>query len=914
MRYLFNFFTTAWFALVLDTGANALRLTDERNAGGESNIEQAASPDALFDCHAGLAGWRDLWSRAKKDWCCQNSRLGCEYDCKQSVARAATDWSEPQRQWCCSNFHLGCKDGLIQGSTVAAVDAAATHLEHKVGLERSGDASGAAVRDAAVHGEEYLSDADGEAGSSIRVTVQGLRDALADPGLFNCHVGLHGRGVAGWSDEKIAWCCENQNIGCQQEGDTMLPQGLLADRQPVAHAERRYTEVAHGPLRGGPRGPVKGPAMVEAERGGNLEHERQNASEEEKIERRHAELNRQEAESLSRDGAKQGARRMEDRRDKREFMQQDKELSQQAVTLENHEVMKKHAGEEGLQQDAAAEQQEDERSSSDDAKGEADKVGLGPAVMQEAEAEERNSKNAGEQSSNAKVVVNQSLQEEASLQEAAFGDWQDYWDPGAAVATNVMYPGDAPPAVQLGSDYFDYFNSVDYLDFFDYFDYTDGAPPLAGDPLLGGPPEDVFHVHVQDVPPAGDMMPPAVPPLELLPADVPPPLPPAAFDVPVPAFARDAVRVHGVHQEVFDGGSAALGYGDYLDYGGPAAPPLGYFPGALPPAVGPVVPPPLAEHLEVHTIAYDYDYFEVPAAVPHRWAVPAVVPPPLADYAFSYDYWVMSAAVPAPLAVRAAVPPPLADYVFDYDYLDMPAAFPAPLAVPAAVPPPLAEHLEVHTVAYDYGDFDYLDIPAVVPPTLGVPAVVPPPLAAGVYDYDYLDVPAAVPPPLAVPAAVPSTLAGAAVAPLPLAVYASDYDYLDVPAAVPPPLALPAVVPAPLAEHLELHVYGYDYEDHVERSVHSSGDRTYIVDDVHVYGHDVSDGDINHMLEAAGTAAGTAADTAAGVAAVPPPGFVVGTVAGPALPGQLDYSVDYLSSLYSDYVESDTLIFHTYEE
>jgi len=52
---------------------------------------------------------KEKWSDEKKEWCCQNEKLGCEdndeYNCKTKE-----NWSDEKKAWCCQNEKVGCDD------------------------------------------------------------------------------------------------------------------------------------------------------------------------------------------------------------------------------------------------------------------------------------------------------------------------------------------------------------------------------------------------------------------------------------------------------------------------------------------------------------------------------------------------------------------------------------------------------------------------------------------------------------------------------------------------------------------------------------------------------------------------------------------------------------------------------------
>jgi hypothetical protein len=77
---------------------------------------------APFDCQAGLANAHHGWSIAKKQWCCENRRIGCRGpdtpsyvghpaiapDCNAGLSNWERGWSYEKKRYCCKHHGKGC--------------------------------------------------------------------------------------------------------------------------------------------------------------------------------------------------------------------------------------------------------------------------------------------------------------------------------------------------------------------------------------------------------------------------------------------------------------------------------------------------------------------------------------------------------------------------------------------------------------------------------------------------------------------------------------------------------------------------------------------------------------------------------------------------------------------------------------
>ncbi|CAJ1337675.1 unnamed protein product [Effrenium voratum] len=112
---------------------------------GMKNWQSWSNEHMLFCCkHYGLAcpfdcftGTPELWPPGQRQWCCENSRVGCgahgqRYDCDAGFSRWQSTWTPSKKQWCCANFNRGCQETGAQGCDALC----RTHLGDTSCLER----------------------------------------------------------------------------------------------------------------------------------------------------------------------------------------------------------------------------------------------------------------------------------------------------------------------------------------------------------------------------------------------------------------------------------------------------------------------------------------------------------------------------------------------------------------------------------------------------------------------------------------------------------------------------------------------------------------------------------------------------------------------------------------------------------
>jgi len=103
------------------------------------HLHTEARPHLPFNCSAGFKYWVQGWSYSKREWCCNQSRRGCEtFDCILEPEGSDANWSAAEKNWCCNYKNLGCKTA---GYTMVAVvkndfNAIDDEVHDKVSLKR----------------------------------------------------------------------------------------------------------------------------------------------------------------------------------------------------------------------------------------------------------------------------------------------------------------------------------------------------------------------------------------------------------------------------------------------------------------------------------------------------------------------------------------------------------------------------------------------------------------------------------------------------------------------------------------------------------------------------------------------------------------------------------------------------------
>jgi len=140
-----------------------------------------------FNCTAGLARWRTGWSVVKKDWCCNNKRIGCLFNCSAGALRWKRGWSKAKKDWCCQNQNFGCEGEVAKQTTTTGVPTEITTMLTTT--------------------------------TAAKPTTTAITTTITTT-PFDCQAGIL-RAAIGWSKEKQAWCCTDQQVGCIK-GDEMV--------------------------------------------------------------------------------------------------------------------------------------------------------------------------------------------------------------------------------------------------------------------------------------------------------------------------------------------------------------------------------------------------------------------------------------------------------------------------------------------------------------------------------------------------------------------------------------------------------------------------------------------------------------------------------------------------------------------
>lgn len=137
----------------------------------------AARPQAWYDCADGRSTW-ELWPPSKKSWCCQGGFIPtCDaYDCGDGQQEA---WFPDKSAWCCAQ----------RGRCAISETTTVLHFDCSQDAERW---------------EKAWS-------SSKKAWCCATSKVACDP--FDCAPAAEGM----WSPEKRDWCCEHKQEGCSSD-------------------------------------------------------------------------------------------------------------------------------------------------------------------------------------------------------------------------------------------------------------------------------------------------------------------------------------------------------------------------------------------------------------------------------------------------------------------------------------------------------------------------------------------------------------------------------------------------------------------------------------------------------------------------------------------------------------------------
>ncbi|CAK9053701.1 unnamed protein product [Durusdinium trenchii] len=161
--------------------------------------------DTTFDCDEGAA-FPDVWSVAKRAFCCRHESKGCSdatpprYDCHAGHNGA---WSKAQTQWCCDMKNVGC--GALPPKFDCGEQVAEWHQAWSVQKQR------------------FCCDSVKVGCPKTRPWLQKLlqvETTTVHPSgqQFDCRAGVKHWKEA-WSPSKAHWCCAHRGYGCPYNCD-----------------------------------------------------------------------------------------------------------------------------------------------------------------------------------------------------------------------------------------------------------------------------------------------------------------------------------------------------------------------------------------------------------------------------------------------------------------------------------------------------------------------------------------------------------------------------------------------------------------------------------------------------------------------------------------------------------------------
>eukprot|EP00929_Paragymnodinium_shiwhaense_P023953 TRINITY_DN14878_c0_g1_i3.p1 TRINITY_DN14878_c0_g1~~TRINITY_DN14878_c0_g1_i3.p1 ORF type:complete len:1385 (-),score=314.30 TRINITY_DN14878_c0_g1_i3:79-3888(-) len=246
--------------------------------------EEAGS--GVFDCQEDLEAADRIWSDKKRQWCCGNKKLGCssapggaaptqapplvkpsrvdslaemgaaveyQYNCQGELQNWRNAWPDAKKAWCCEHQKLGCEDKAAD-SAAKAVPAPAATSEPAKEMSRQPAAL------------QQKSDA---AAPSTQQQQQ------AESRGYDCEGDAEHWRTA-WPAPKQKWCCQNRQVGCADEAAS------LAQRQTVSRRNRQRRPDVRGPPRQFRRQPLRttreAPRLPALQQQAEMRQRRQEAS------------------------------------------------------------------------------------------------------------------------------------------------------------------------------------------------------------------------------------------------------------------------------------------------------------------------------------------------------------------------------------------------------------------------------------------------------------------------------------------------------------------------------------------------------------------------------------------------------------------------------------------------------------
>mmetsp|Transcript_118001 Transcript_118001/g.376215 ORF Transcript_118001/g.376215 Transcript_118001/m.376215 type:complete len:450 (+) Transcript_118001:54-1403(+) len=212
-----------------------------------------ASDEEVHDCWRNLIAWTSEWSFKKKLWCCDNKELGC-YDC----SHPSEDWAPDRHDWCCRAKQVGCDlaepdavEAAVEKSQtkgLTAFDCGETLLSWQTSwsFEQKDwccTNEGLGCYDCSAASSSWTGTQQDFCCRSKGIGCSGQNSEPQAPmqAEYNCQDGLDDFEFL-WSDNKKAWCCAHQYLGCSSSG------GMKFQRKFMQRQTSSHREVARGSL------------------------------------------------------------------------------------------------------------------------------------------------------------------------------------------------------------------------------------------------------------------------------------------------------------------------------------------------------------------------------------------------------------------------------------------------------------------------------------------------------------------------------------------------------------------------------------------------------------------------------------------------------------------------------------------
>lgn len=198
----------------------------------------------LFDCNDGLESWQAEWSHDKKVSCCFETGHGCDgsngpppdssapapIDCNAILNNGEEAFSSQQKDWCCVTHHIACRDWDCNFAAPEFwPDEKKEFCCSQTGQGCPGQPAppeqSAPVTPPPLEQSEPVPPPPPEQPEPVPPPPPEQPAPVTPPPpeqtvlefpskSFDCGKGYE-RWEASWSDNKIKWCCDNQNIACE---------------------------------------------------------------------------------------------------------------------------------------------------------------------------------------------------------------------------------------------------------------------------------------------------------------------------------------------------------------------------------------------------------------------------------------------------------------------------------------------------------------------------------------------------------------------------------------------------------------------------------------------------------------------------------------------------------------------------